>query len=176
MTTNQWPDDATLDALFAAARDTRSQALRFDPEAPVGFRVLTADEDAELVRAIAMPEQRHEEDREHLIRERDDAERVGDRDGAETATAHLEALDAEHQRDLPWRRADATPWSVMVSEFMLQQTPVSRVLGPHEAWLARWPTPADLAATPTGEAVRMWGRLGYPRRALRLHAAAGTRP
>ena len=60
----------------------------------------------------------------------------------------------------------------MVSEFMLQQTPVARVLPVHEAWLDRWPTPADLAADSTGEAVRMWGRLGYPRRALRLHAAA----
>lgn len=78
----------------------------------------------------------------------------------------------EHARDLPWRRPEASAWSVMVSEFMLQQTPVSRVLPVHEAWLARWPTPADLAAEPTGEAVRAWGRLGYPRRALRLHAAA----
>ncbi|MBO9522507.1 MAG: A/G-specific adenine glycosylase [Nocardioidaceae bacterium] len=60
----------------------------------------------------------------------------------------------------------------MVSEFMLQQTPVSRVLAPYEAWLERWPTPAALAAEPSGEAVRAWGRLGYPRRALRLHAAA----
>lgn len=77
-----------------------------------------------------------------------------------------------HARDLPWRRESATPWSVMVSEFMLQQTPVARVLPVHEAWLARWPEPADLAAEPTGEAVRAWGRLGYPRRALRLHASA----
>lgn len=77
-----------------------------------------------------------------------------------------------HARDLPWRTRSATPWSVMVSEFMLQQTPVSRVLPVHEAWLLRWPTPAALAAEPSGEAVRMWGRLGYPRRALRLHAAA----
>jgi len=60
----------------------------------------------------------------------------------------------------------------MVSEFMLQQTPVARVLPVHAQWLARWPTPADLAAESTGEAVRAWGRLGYPRRALRLHAAA----
>ena len=60
----------------------------------------------------------------------------------------------------------------MVSEFMLQQTPVARVLPVHAAWLERWPTPAALAAESTGEAVRMWGRLGYPRRALRLHAAA----
>ena len=75
-------------------------------------------------------------------------------------------------RDLPWRRPTAGPWSVMVSEFMLQQTPVSRVLPVHELWLERWPTPADLAAERPGEAVRAWGPLGYPRRALRLHAAA----
>lgn len=78
----------------------------------------------------------------------------------------------EHARELPWRGPKASAWSVMVSEFMLQQTPVARVLPVHEQWLARWPTPADLAAEPTGEAVRAWGRLGYPRRALRLHAAA----
>lgn len=78
----------------------------------------------------------------------------------------------DHARDLPWRRPEAGPWSVMVSEFMLQQTPVRRVLPVHRAWLERWPTPADLAAEPAGEAVRAWGRLGYPRRALRLHASA----
>lgn len=60
----------------------------------------------------------------------------------------------------------------MVSEFMLQQTPVSRVLPVYEQWLARWPRPADLAKEAPGEAVRAWGRLGYPRRALRLHGAA----
>ena len=74
-------------------------------------------------------------------------------------------------RDLPWRR-DVSPWAVMVSEFMLQQTPVARVLPVYDAWLRRWPAPADLAAEPVGEAIRAWGRLGYPRRALRLHAAA----
>lgn len=74
-------------------------------------------------------------------------------------------------RDLPWR-SDASPWAVMVSEFMLQQTPVSRVLPVYEAWVERWPTPTDLAKASTGDAVRAWGRLGYPRRALRLHAAA----
>lgn len=79
---------------------------------------------------------------------------------------------ADHARDLPWRRPEASAWSVMVSEFMLQQTPVARVLPVHEGWLERWPTPEALAAEPTGEAVRAWGRLGYPRRALRLHAAA----
>ena len=80
----------------------------------------------------------------------------------------------EHARELPWRSASAGPWSVMVSEFMLQQTPVARVLPVHEQWLSRWPTPAALAAETPGEAVRAWGRLGYPRRALRLHAAATT--
>nr|WP_241728520.1 A/G-specific adenine glycosylase [Nocardioides zeae] len=78
----------------------------------------------------------------------------------------------EHARDLPWRGVDASPWSVMVSEFMLQQTPVARVLPVHATWLETWPTPAALAAASTGDAVRAWGRLGYPRRALRLHAAA----
>ena len=78
----------------------------------------------------------------------------------------------EHARDLPWRGPHATPWRVLVSEFMLQQTPVSRVLPVFEAWLETWPTPASLAAASSGEAVRAWGRLGYPRRALRLHATA----
>ncbi|PRZ43194.1 A/G-specific DNA-adenine glycosylase [Antricoccus suffuscus] len=77
-------------------------------------------------------------------------------------------------RDLPWRGVDVDPWAVMVSEFMLQQTPVNRVLPVFEAWMVKWPAPADLAAESVGEAVRMWGKLGYPRRALRLHAAAGA--
>ncbi len=75
-------------------------------------------------------------------------------------------------RDLPWRRPDVTPWGVLVSEVMLQQTPVARVVPAWAAWLSRWPVPADLAAAAPGEAVREWGRLGYPRRALRLHEAA----
>jgi A/G-specific adenine glycosylase len=79
---------------------------------------------------------------------------------------------ALHARDLPWRAADSTPWSVLVSEIMLQQTPVNRVIPAFREWLARWPTPAALAADPPGEAIRQWGRLGYPRRALRLHATA----
>jgi A/G-specific adenine glycosylase len=78
----------------------------------------------------------------------------------------------EHARDLPWRGPGATPWGVLVSELMLQQTPVNRVLPVYDAWLSRWPRAADLAAEPVGEAIRAWGRLGYPRRALRLHAAA----
>jgi A/G-specific adenine glycosylase len=79
---------------------------------------------------------------------------------------------AGHARDLPWRRPGTSPWAVMVSEFMLQQTPVERVRVPWTTWLERWPTPEALAAAPAGEAVRAWGRLGYPRRALRLHQAA----
>ncbi|MFC7896182.1 A/G-specific adenine glycosylase [Streptomyces sp. NPDC057381] len=89
---------------------------------------------------------------------------------------HAPVVDwfAEHARDLPWRRPEAGAWGVMVSEFMLQQTPVNRVLPVYEQWLARWPRPADLAAEAPGEAVRAWGRLGYPRRALRLHGAAAA--
>lgn len=87
---------------------------------------------------------------------------------------HAPVLDwyAVHARDLPWRRAGVTPWGVLVSEVMLQQTPVSRVLPVWASWLARWPTPTALAGEAPGEAVRAWDRLGYPRRALRLHAAA----
>lgn len=81
---------------------------------------------------------------------------------------------AVHARDLPWRRPGTTAWGVLVSEVMSQQTPVRRVEPAWIAWMERWPTPADLAAEPTGEAIRMWGRLGYPRRALRLHAAAAA--
>ncbi len=79
---------------------------------------------------------------------------------------------AENARDLPWREPSASPWAVMVSEFMLQQTPVARVLPVFEQWMRQWPTPADLARASVGDAVRAWGRLGYPRRAQRLHAAA----
>jgi A/G-specific adenine glycosylase len=79
---------------------------------------------------------------------------------------------AHHGRhDLPWR-ATRDRWAVLVSEVMLQQTPVARVLPVYVAWLTRWPTPAALAADSPGEAVLAWGRLGYPRRALRLHEAA----
>ncbi|TNC30462.1 A/G-specific adenine glycosylase [Mumia zhuanghuii] len=79
---------------------------------------------------------------------------------------------ALHARALPWRRDSTTAWHVLVSEVMLQQTPVERVTPVYEEWTSRWPTPSALAAEPSGEAVRAWGRLGYPRRALRLHAAA----
>jgi len=79
---------------------------------------------------------------------------------------------AANARDLPWRDPGASPWSVLVSEIMLQQTPVARVLPAHAAWLERWPTPPSLAAATPGDAVRQWGRLGYPRRAVRLHETA----
>jgi A/G-specific adenine glycosylase len=79
---------------------------------------------------------------------------------------------AEHGRGLPWRRPGVGPWPIMVSEFMLQQTPVSRVLPAYEAWVDRWPTPGSLAAATPADAVRQWDRLGYPRRALRLHESA----
>lgn len=75
-------------------------------------------------------------------------------------------------RDLPWRRPGFSAWGTLVSEFMLQQTPVTRVIPRLDAWLERWPTPADLAASRVADAVRAWDRLGYPRRALNLHAAA----
>lgn len=78
----------------------------------------------------------------------------------------------ENARDLPWRRPGFGAWGVLVSEFMLQQTPVNRVIPHLEAWLARWPTPAALAADAPAEAVRQWANLGYPRRALWLHRAA----
>ena len=76
----------------------------------------------------------------------------------------------KNKRDLPWR--DTTPWGVMVSEYMLQQTPVNRVLPKWNEWMERWPTPKDLAKATPAQVITAWGRLGYPRRALRLHAAA----
>ncbi|OIJ33823.1 adenine glycosylase [Microbacterium sp. LCT-H2] len=83
---------------------------------------------------------------------------------------------AEHARDLPWRRPDFHAafgaWGVLVSEFMLQQTPVSRVIPHLDAWLTRWPTPRAMAAASPAEVVQQWANLGYPRRALWLHRAA----
>lgn len=83
----------------------------------------------------------------------------------------LLAWFADHARELPWR-GGTSPWGVLVSEVMLQQTPVARVIPVWQTWLARWPVPAGLAAEPAAEAIRAWGRLGYPRRAMRLHAMA----
>ena len=79
---------------------------------------------------------------------------------------------ADNGRALPWREPGFSAWGVLVSEFMLQQTPVARVIPRLEEWLDRWPTPEALASVPSGEAVRAWANLGYPRRALWLHAAA----
>jgi A/G-specific adenine glycosylase len=76
----------------------------------------------------------------------------------------------ENKRDLPWRRSDA--WGVLVSEIMLQQTPVQRVLPIYQEWVKRWPTAADLAKATPAQVITAWGRLGYPRRALRLHECA----
>ena len=76
----------------------------------------------------------------------------------------------ENQRDLPWRKTN--PWGVMVSEFMLQQTPVNRVLPKWNEWMERWPDPASLASARKSDVISAWGRLGYPRRALRLYESA----
>lgn len=76
------------------------------------------------------------------------------------------------QRDLPWRRPGVSAWQILVSEFMLQQTPVARVEPIWSAWVARWPTPSATAAAGAAEVLRAWGKLGYPRRAKRLHECA----
>jgi A/G-specific adenine glycosylase len=76
----------------------------------------------------------------------------------------------KNKRDLPWRNTDA--WGVLVSEIMLQQTPVARVLPIYIEWMKRWPTPGALAAATPAQIITAWGRLGYPRRALRLHECA----
>lgn len=78
---------------------------------------------------------------------------------------------AERRRDLPWRRT-RDPWAVLVSELMLQQTQVARVLPRYEAFLSRWPTPAACAAAAVGEVVTAWAGLGYNRRAVNLHRCA----
>lgn len=89
---------------------------------------------------------------------------------------HERVVDWFHtaKRDLPWRRSDCSAWGIFVSEIMLQQTPVNRVLPRWEEWLHRWPTPADCAAAPTADLLTVWDRLGYPRRALRLQQAAAA--
>ena len=97
-----------------------------------------------------------------------------------TPPSHLAPILADwyraDARDLPWRRpefhARFGAWGTLVSEFMLQQTPVTRVIPHLEAWLARWPTPAEMARATPAEVVQQWANLGYPRRALWLHRAA----
>jgi A/G-specific adenine glycosylase len=83
----------------------------------------------------------------------------------------LLAWYAEHGRDLPWRRT-RDPYAVLVSEVMLQQTQVERVLPRWRAWLERWPTVETLAAAPAADVIREWSGLGYNRRAVSLHRAA----
>ncbi|MFZ7088620.1 A/G-specific adenine glycosylase [Curtobacterium sp. RRHDQ10] len=99
------------------------------------------------------------------------ADPTADADLPDIATPLVAWFRAEG-RDLPWRRPGFPAWGTLVSEVMLQQTQVARVIPRLEQWLTRWPTPAALAADPPSEAVRAWDRLGYPRRALALHAAA----
>jgi A/G-specific adenine glycosylase len=89
----------------------------------------------------------------------------------ETQQRALLAWFAEHGRDLPWRRT-RDPYAILVSEVMLQQTQVARVLERYPAWLERWPTPAALAAAPAADVLRAWSGLGYNRRALNLQNAA----
>ncbi len=91
---------------------------------------------------------------------------------AEPPVGAVLAWYADAARDLPWRDGSASPWAVLVSEVMLQQTPVARVEPVWRMWMRRWPGPANLAAAPTADVIRAWGRLGYPRRALRLQACA----
>lgn len=75
-------------------------------------------------------------------------------------------------RELPWRAPGVTAWQILVSEFMLQQTPVSRVLPIWPDWVRRWPTASATAAASAADLLRAWGKLGYPRRAKRLHECA----
>jgi A/G-specific adenine glycosylase len=82
----------------------------------------------------------------------------------------ISAWFKKNKRDLPWRKTDS--WGILVSEFMLQQTPVNRVLPVYNQWMERWPTAAHLAKATPAEVITAWGRLGYPRRALRLHECA----
>ncbi|HTY28064.1 MAG TPA: A/G-specific adenine glycosylase [Mycobacterium sp.] len=76
------------------------------------------------------------------------------------------------RRELPWRAPGVTAWQILVSEFMLQQTPVARVAPIWLDWVARWPTPSATAAAGAADVLRAWGKLGYPRRAKRLHECA----
>jgi A/G-specific adenine glycosylase len=89
----------------------------------------------------------------------------------ETLQSALLAWFADNGRDLPWRRT-RDPYAILVSEVMLQQTQVARVLERYTPWLERWPTAAALAAAPAADVLRAWSGLGYNRRALNLQNAA----
>ncbi len=99
--------------------------------------------------------------------------RPAHRPGPETGDVIVDWF-ATAARDLPWRRPGVDAWAVLVSEVMLQQTPVARVEPLWREWLDRWPTPSALAAASPAEVIRAWGKLGYPRRALRLREAAAA--
>lgn len=92
----------------------------------------------------------------------------------ESVQDSVSAWFAAEQRPLPWRESGTSPWAVLLSEVMSQQTPVARVAPIWQRWLELWPTPADLAAAPTAQVLREWASLGYPRRALRLQECAAT--
>ena len=85
--------------------------------------------------------------------------------------SELLAWHVDHRRDLPWRRA-RDPYCVLVSEVMLQQTQVPRVIPRYRAWIERWPTANALANASRAEVIRAWQGLGYNRRAVNLHRAA----
>jgi A/G-specific adenine glycosylase len=87
--------------------------------------------------------------------------------------AVLLAWFAANERDLPWRRT-RDPYAILVSEVMLQQTQVERVVPRYLAWLERWPTVEALAVAPIADVLREWQGLGYNRRALNLHRAAAV--
>jgi A/G-specific adenine glycosylase len=104
-------------------------------------------------------------------------DRVPARAAGRTLTLRVRALRTwyrENARSLPWRAPGADAWAVLVSEVMLHQTPVTRVVPVYLEWQRRWPTPAGVAAAEGGALLRVWGRLGYPRRALRLRDCART--
>lgn len=94
-------------------------------------------------------------------------------DGLAPDQAALLRWAAESHRDLPWRRT-RDPWAVLVSEAMLQQTQVARVVPRYHAFLDRFPTPTACAAAPPGDVLTLWAGLGYNRRAVQLHKAATT--
>lgn len=103
----------------------------------------------------------------------DDATAPDPASAADTLDPHaVRAWFDDHERPLPWRRPGTGAWAILLCEVMSQQTPVARVIPAWEDWLRRWPRPADLAAAPTAEVLRAWGKLGYPRRALRLQECA----
>lgn len=110
-----------------------------------------------------------------VVRDSRDREAAGEDSVVDTDVLDADVLVEWYRgaaRDLPWRRPGVSAWEILVSEVMLQQTPVSRVLPVWREWVARWPVPSAMAGSPRGQVIRAWGRLGYPRRALRLHECA----